>query len=357
VSHLDLIQRLQHSEEARLLVDMFPSFVSYVDREYRYRFINRAYEEKLGRPRDQLLGMTILEVWGEELFARLRVNVDRGLAGEQVIAEYHDARLGSITTYIPHRVDGEVVGVVVYSADARDIQATRAALFHSEKMAVIGRLVAGVLHELNSPLSAIKSAQELLVTQLARLTEGPPKPGMAERLLAVARPAIDAVDRVQRTLDTLKRVVHLDQAEEQIVDLRSLVEASVMLVRPQLRATVELRVALGEHAPLRCRPADLTQVFLAVLRRVADGVAPEGTIDLTSFEDAARSVFVVRYDGPPLEEALLRLRFQPIDSTSEAAHADLSWFIAHDLVSRLGGALTAENAEDGVRIQVEVPRA
>jgi PAS domain S-box-containing protein len=81
-------EALRDSEAAlRLIMDNVPARVSYIDRDYRYRFLNRHNEEWLGESRKELAGRKVHEVSGEERFLKLQPLLDRVLEGETISEE------------------------------------------------------------------------------------------------------------------------------------------------------------------------------------------------------------------------------------------------------------------------------
>jgi PAS domain S-box-containing protein len=110
-------------EQLQLITDALPFLVAYVDAEQKYAFVNAAYEEWLGRPRDELCGRRLEAALGAEAFATIRPRVEQALAGHSVKYEtellYPDGRRRSIeATYIPQFSErGEVLGFVSLVAD------------------------------------------------------------------------------------------------------------------------------------------------------------------------------------------------------------------------------------------------
>ena len=116
---------LAHSEQRlRLITDNVPAFISYVDREHRYRFANAAYKDLFGLKPEELLGKTILEARGEATYQRIRPKLDEALGGlpvrfEQIFEGPSGPRTYSVT-YLPDYGDGdanEVNGVYVMGMD------------------------------------------------------------------------------------------------------------------------------------------------------------------------------------------------------------------------------------------------
>ncbi|MEA3192362.1 MAG: hypothetical protein QOD26_695 [Betaproteobacteria bacterium] len=98
---------LRESEERlRLVANNVPALISYVDREQRYRFSNRTYDDWFGIAHEAMQGRTVAEVFGEEPYERMRQNLERCLAGESVEFEFATAEGGRRRTLqvacVPH---------------------------------------------------------------------------------------------------------------------------------------------------------------------------------------------------------------------------------------------------------------
>ena len=120
-------EALRDSEAAlRLIMDNVPARVSYIDRDYRYRFLNRHNEEWLGESRKDLTGRTFAEVVGNERASQLGPLLDRVLKGETVSTEKQlvqpdGAERWESVHYAPHRdAEGNVVGIYAVHADIHD---------------------------------------------------------------------------------------------------------------------------------------------------------------------------------------------------------------------------------------------
>jgi signal transduction histidine kinase len=327
------LERIAQSAEARLLADAFPSFLAYVDPDYRYRFVNAAYSERLARPRGEVIGKRIDEIWGEELAKTLRPNIARGLAGERFAVEYLDAELGSVTTYVPHEVDGEVVGVIVFSSDARQVQRARNAELHAEKMTALRQLVAGVLHELNTPLAVIKSGHDMAGRALGKIDGG-------ARALDLLKPARVAIERIERVLDDLRRLTRLDQAEVQNTDVHECIECALTLATAQLGPKLQLERDLGEPLTLICRPADLTQLLLTIFRSALDA-RRDDRMAIACGTEGSQVVITTSYAGETIDFAVV-----------DARKANVSLLQCRHLAEQLGGTLQA--VPDGDRTRVEL---
>ena len=121
-------EALRESEERlRLVANNVPALISYLDREQRYRFSNRTYDDWLGIPHSEMHGRSIAEVFGAEAYGRMRPHIERVLAGEEVQFEFTTAEGGRQRTlqvaFVPHRAPGgEVIGFYMLANDVTPLK-------------------------------------------------------------------------------------------------------------------------------------------------------------------------------------------------------------------------------------------
>jgi diguanylate cyclase (GGDEF)-like protein/PAS domain S-box-containing protein len=114
---------LRESEERmRLVANSVPALISYVDREQRYRFSNRTYDDWFGIAHERMHGRTVAEVFGDEAYGRMRQDIERCMAGESVEFEFTTAEGGKRRTLqvscVPHLGrEGEVLGFYMLGND------------------------------------------------------------------------------------------------------------------------------------------------------------------------------------------------------------------------------------------------
>jgi PAS domain S-box-containing protein len=122
----------------RLVIDALPGMVVYVDRDYQYRFANRAYAESFQRPASDFEGREVIEILGHDSFERVREPIERALAGEQVVFDSHipypERERDVHLTYVPDRgPDGVVRGIVALVQDVTEQKRAERALRDSEE--------------------------------------------------------------------------------------------------------------------------------------------------------------------------------------------------------------------------------
>jgi PAS domain S-box-containing protein len=157
------------------MADAVPILISYVDREERYRFVNRAYERWFGIDRSEIEGKTLREVLGEEAYDRLRPNVVRALTGESLTfegeIEYREAGVRYIEAqYVPDIApDGEISGYYVLVTDISDrrkaaVELERTLADEQRRAALLD--LSQKLRDETDPDAIAQTAAHMLVDQL-----------------------------------------------------------------------------------------------------------------------------------------------------------------------------------------------
>jgi signal transduction histidine kinase len=235
----------------------------------------------------------------------------------------------------------------------RELEATQDQLIRSEKLASVGRLSAGIAHEIGNPLAAVLGLVELL--ELGGLSEQE-----SREFLRRIRSETERIHRTIRELLDYSRTSPAPTASSEHTDLTKVVEEAVKLVTPQkdLRGImIERRFA---DVPQVKAPAhELTQIVLNLLLNAADAVGGEGSILVEVERDDAHVRLSVSDSGPGIPASVQNRLFEPFVTTKPAGKGTgLGLAVCHSLVQRLDGRIFAENrAHGGARFVVELPAA
>ncbi|WP_437650910.1 sensor histidine kinase [Sorangium sp. So ce362] len=256
------------------------------------------------------------------------------------------------------------------------LRATQSMLVHSEKMNALGKLAAGVAHEINNPLAFVRSNVHTLGESLGRLCAAYAAleeaalrggPGdvtdVAEALRDDADLAFlreDAGDLVKGTLGGLARVqkivadlrtfARLDQAEVEQSDLRESLETTLAIAGPALKSGgVQVLVEWADLPKVRCKPAELSQVFLNLLINAVQAVEcrgrGNGRIAIRARDDGRRVALDFEDNGAGMTDDVRGRIFDPFFTTKPVGQGTgLGLTISHKIVvDQHGGTLSVRS--------------
>jgi signal transduction histidine kinase len=247
------------------------------------------------------------------------------------------------------------------------LQETQAQLVQSEKMASLGNLVAGVAHEVNSPLGSISSnadtAKRALKIIREALSAGGPFPSDIKTQQAL-RTLVDlnestenAAGRIDAIVKALKGFAFLDEADCQTCDLRHALDDTLALLKAKSQEKVEIIKDYGDIPELTCKPRQLNQVFLLILENALDAVDLNGRIEIKTFYDKEWIHIHFIDNGKGITAQDLPRIFEPGFTTKGVGvGTGLSLAICYRIVEEHGGFIDVESQiGHGARFTVRLP--
>ncbi|NMG64614.1 PAS domain-containing protein [Azoarcus indigens] len=315
---------LRRSEtRLQLIVDSIPALIAYVDREDIYQFANRGYAEWFGCGKDEIVGRSIREIFGEDAYAQIHPHLERAHGGERVSYEYSRKSAGGHTVHarsvlVPEAgADGEVAGLFVMSTDITEQKANQAALIQAQKMEAVGQLTGGLAHDFNNLLT-------IIIGNLSAIqAEASARPEYLEPAMQAAR---RGAELIKRLLSFSRR----QTLEPTAVEVGVLVHNMSHLLVRSLAETIKVRLRLpGEPLHALVDPHQLENAILNLALNARDAM-PEGgelTIAVSSRkldEGIAHLVEVAPGDyvqidisdtGCGIDPALLPRVFEPFFTT------------------------------------------
>lgn len=338
------------NDDVRFLADAIPGPLSYLDASLRYRFVNANYETLLSKhgrtDRTGIIGKTLDEAWGEELAAIIRPNLQRALTGETLTVEVGFDTSRSLNSYIPHVVDGEVRGVLLVAQDITKLAASRAALIQAERMASIGRLIAGLLHELNTPVGVVRSTMAALNGGLQKLhaADEARRQKITAQLIALAEGGLEAGERISTLTERLERFARLDGATTDAVDLRPEIDDVIGLLEDQLGTRIRVVRDYAAIPPVPCRPAEINQVLMALVSNAISAIEGEGTLTITTTADEDGVEVAVEDTGVGIAAERLSTIFEPaFAEAGRRVRSGVGLFLSKSIAEQHGGSLQVQS--------------
>lgn len=347
------------------VVDSLPVGLYVVDRDYRIHAWNHKRETGLqGVARHDAIGRTIFEVLSRQPADRLRDEFDEvfrtgTLQQFQMESDAFGERRTFRISKIPMRLGSKIVThVITVGEDITDLRAAFDRSAQTEKLAALGQLAAGVMHEINNPLATIAACAESMALQQEMDGAGPPPREMLK--------IIDLeVERCKKIVNGLLDFSRPKAAGRARVDVSSVVQQALFLLQhhPRFRR-IRLVTELAPAGRLLVSgDADqLVQVLIALAMNAMD-VTPEGkAVTIRTRREAAssgapRAVLEVADEGPGVPRHLQAKVFEPFFTTKPTGQGTgLGLAICYGIVNDHGGALELVSPEgSGATFRVALP--
>lgn len=160
----------------------------------------------------------------------------------------------------------------------KELKETQLHLINSEKMASLGQLVAGVAHEINTPIASIKSNNAILAKFLPKIKDEEISLILAD-INEVDR---EAIQRISHMVTSLKKFVRLDEAELQEADINKELDLTLDLIRHETKNRIEIKKHYSDLPLIKCYPNMLNQVFTNVLINACQAIEGHGKITIST---------------------------------------------------------------------------
>jgi PAS domain S-box-containing protein len=316
-----------------------------ISRELGIVFANAAAEKLLGLPSGGLLGRSLGEFLDRGEVERMRARLALIARGEGLPPAIYRAR----------RADGELVHAEITSiivehdgtravlAVARDVTERvnlQASFERTERLAALGRLSAGMAHEINNPLAFVSLSAEALARRLGMLA--PPGP-QREEMLGLLDNVSRGTGRVAAIVRDLKTFSRDAEGERGPVDLESVISQSTRMVRHEIAARGTLATDVPALPPVLGEPRKLEQVFVNLLMNALQAL-PEGRgghVTIRALVEERHVTIDVEDDGSGIASEHLGRIFDPFFTTKPVGvGTGLGLSICHGIVTGFGGDIS-----------------
>jgi two-component system NtrC family sensor kinase len=215
-----------------------------------------------------------------------------------------------------------------------ELRTAQAQLIHTEKLAALGRLAAGIAHEVNNPLQPILNCLEVAIED-------------AERLMPVDLESLRVAEsEVQRIKTIVSRLLDFSRpsAEDRVlVNLHELVQEVLILTNRQLeRMRVRVDAALEPVEPVTGSPTQLKQVLLNLVLNAVESMPGGGSVKIETYPDRDGVVIQVTDSGIGMDEEIIPQIFEPFYST-KGEGTGLGLSVSYGIIEGHGGHIEVES--------------
>ena len=320
---IEVARRARETEEQRRftakVIDSLPVGLYVIDHDYRIRAWNRKRREF------------------DEVFASGRIEVYESTGD--------DGRHYRITK-VPMRLgDEEITHLITIGEDITEWKDVQGHIAQSEKLAALGQLAAGVMHEINNPLATIGACVDAISARLADASADVAA-GIGEYL----RIMDSEVDRCKRIVDQLLDLSRPRGGAKTRQDVNTVVEETLLLVKHHDRFKVlKLQREFADGLlPVLASKDQLIQVFMALMLNAVDAMEVRGTLTVRTSRHATRGdevVIAFSDTGTGIPKADIKKIFEPFYTTkSQGRGTGLGLSICYSIIADHGGRIEVDSA-------------
>lgn len=337
------------------LVENMPIGVLSIDKNGFVAAFNQAAAVILQLPASKVAGSLAESVLPREVQPLLRpVNGASGIAEGEVEAVLQDGSVVplEVRSGVLRDDDGTFVGSVLLFKDLTEVRDLRREIARSQRLASVGRLAAGVAHEIRNPLSSIKGFATYFKERYHDVPED----------LNISEIMIEEVDRLNRVVTQLLEFARPVNITPRETDLNRFIADSILLIQRQADAAgIDLRTTLlPDPVFVRIDPDRMRQVLLNLYLNAIESMGESGgtlSIALSTEKENQAVRITVADTGAGIEPDDLAHIFDPYYTTKPTG-TGIGLATAHNIVKAHGGSVTVKSRpESGTRFSIVIPAA
>ena len=227
-------------------------------------------------------------------------------------------------------------------------------LVNSEKMASLGQLVAGVAHEINTPLASINSNNSIFekILSLDSIDED-----MSDTLKSMVETDKEAIKRISSIVQSLKRFVRLDEAELQNADINKELDLTLELLKHETKRRIEIIKDYCDNCEIMCFPNLLNQVFMNILMNAIQSIEGNGKIFISTKKENETLKISIKDTGKGMDETTKNKIFKTGFTTKKIGiGTGLGLMISKDIIKKHSGSIDFNSTlGEGTEFIISIP--
>jgi len=386
---VDITRRKELEERLRIYHEVFihsVDVITVVDKDGHIVERNPAHEQRTGWTDEDVVGKSMFEFLGPEKAAEIKqaIATTGSYRGEaEGMAKSGVSIPIDISIFPIHNAEGELDLYVTMGRDItkikmalnelaetnRELRETQAQLVQSAKMASLGSLVAGIAHEINTPVGAMTSMHDTLMRAIEKLKEhltskdreGFENDERLHKLFNVIDESNQVIksgaSRVREIVRRLRSFARLDEAEVKKVDVHEGLEDTLTLVHHETKHHIEFVRDYGQVPTFTVYPSRLNQVFLNLLNNARQAIKEKGTITIRTGVEDGQALIAFSDDGVGIEPENLKKIFDPGFTTKGVGvGTGLGLSICYQIIQDHHGTIDAESTPgEGTTFTIRLP--
>lgn len=345
--------REEHRKFTESVLDALPVSIYVIDREYQIVTWNRQREiGAQGMPREAVIGRNVFQVFAKYPQARLKQEFERAFSTgnieriEQQTVDQSGATQHWMVSKIPMRDEntGEVTHVITVGEDVTmRVEAIHAA-GRAEKLAAVGRLAAGVVHEINNPLATISACAESLESRVEEGEFGtsPEVDDLHEYLCLIRSEAF----RCKAITNGLLDFSRVRTSNRLMIDVSDLIRSSANLIAHQKRGSdIKIKFEMDENLPpINADHGQIQQAIIALATNAIDAMPNGGALTFRAKAANNRVTIEIQDSGVGIAPENLSKVFEPFFTTKEVGKGTgLGLAVCYGIITEHGGRLAVRS--------------
>ena len=356
----------EHRKFTEAILDALPVSLYVIDRDYRIVTWNRHREiGAQGIPRDSAIGRNIFEVLAKYPQGRLKREFERAFQTgkieriEQSTIDDDGSTRHWLVSKVPMRDEetGEISHVITVGEDVTVRVEAIHAVGRAEKLAAIGRLAAGVVHEINNPLATISACAESLESRVGEgvFGESEETEELGEYLGLIRSEAFRCKSITNGLLDFSR----MRTGNRFSIDIGEILKSSARLIAHQKRGSnINIEFDIAENLPnVAADGGQIQQAVIALATNAIDAMPDGGTLTFRAFEQGHRIIIEVQDTGFGIEPENMSKIFEPFFTTKEVGKGTgLGLAVCYGIITENGGRLSVRsNVGIGTTFSIFLP--